>query len=158
MSRNPHMLDTPIEFLKGVGPQRAEVLQKELHIFSYRDLLELYPFRYVDKTQFYKINQLKDDLADVQIIGKIISLREEGTGRKKRLKAVFVDETSSMELVWFKGVSWIKKSLKRNEQIVVFGKPTLYKGVFSISHPEIETIEAYKKSLVTAMQLSLIHI
>ena len=152
MSRNPHMLDTPIEFLKGVGPQRAEVLQKELHIFSYRDLLELYPFRYIDKTQFYKINQLKDDLADVQIIGKICRLREEGTGRKKRLKAVFEDETSSMELVWFKGVSWIKKSLKRNEQIVVFGKPTLYKGVFSISHPEIETIEAYKKSLVTARQ------
>ena len=152
MSRNPNMLDTPIEFLKGVGPKRAEVLQKELHIFSYRDLLELYPFRYIDKTQFYKINQLKDDLADVQIIGKICRVREEGTGRKKRLKAVFEDETSSMELVWFKGVSWIKKSLKRNEQIVVFGKPTLYKGVFSISHPEIETIEAYKKSLVTAMQ------
>ena len=152
MSRNPHMLDTPIEFLKGVGPQRAEVLQKELHIFSYRDLLELYPFRYIDKTHFYKINQLKDDLADVQIIGKIIRLKEEGVGRKKRLKAVFEDETSSMELVWFKGVSWIKKSLKRNEQIVVFGKPTLYKGVFSISHPEIETIEAYKKSLVTSMQ------
>ena len=65
MSQNSHMLDTPIEFLKGVGPQRAEVLQKELHIFSYRDLLELYPFRYIDKTQFYKINQLKDDLADV---------------------------------------------------------------------------------------------
>jgi len=152
MSRNPHMLDTPIEFLKGVGPHRAEVLQKELHIFSYRDLLELYPFRYIDKTHFYKINQLKDDLADVQIIGKIIRLKEEGVGRKKRLKAVFEDETSSMELVWFKGVSWIKKSLKRNEQIVVFGKPTLYKGVFSISHPEIETIEAYKKSLVTSMQ------
>ena len=152
MSQNPHMLDTPIEFLKGVGPQRAEVLQKELHIFSYRDLLELYPFRYIDKTQFYKINQLKDDLADVQIIGKICRVREEGTGRKKRLKAIFEDETSSMELVWFKGVSWIKKSLKRNEQIVVFGKPTLYKGVFSISHPEIETIETYKKSLVTAMQ------
>lgn len=152
MSQNSHMLDTPIEFLKGVGPQRAEVLQKELHIFSYRDLLELYPFRYIDKTQFYKINQLKDDLTDVQVIGKIASFREEGTGRKKRLKAVFEDETSSMELVWFKGVSWIKKSLKRNEKIVVFGKPTLYKGVFSISHPEIETIEAYKKSLVTAMQ------
>ena len=152
MSLNAHMLDTPIEFLKGVGPQRAEVLQKEMHIFSYRDLLELYPFRYIDKTQFYKINQLKDDLADVQIIGKISRLREEGAGRKKRLKAVFEDETSSMELVWFKGVSWIKKSLKRNEQIVVFGKPTLYKGVFSISHPEIETIEAYKNSLITAMQ------
>ena len=81
------MLDTPIEFLKGVGPQRAEVLQKELHIFSYRDLLELYPFRYIDKTQFYKINQLKDDLADVQIIGKICRLRDEGTGTEKTIES-----------------------------------------------------------------------
>ena len=89
MSRNSHMLDTPIEFLKGVGPQRAEVLQKELHIFFYRDLLELYPFRYIDKTQFYKINQLKHDLADVQIIGKIIRVKEEGVGRKKRTPLIY---------------------------------------------------------------------
>ena len=152
MSQNPHMLDTPIEFLKGVGPQRAETLQKELHIFSYRDFLELYPFRYIDKTQFHKISQLRPDLADVQIVGKIVRIKEEGVGRKKRLKAIFEDETSSMELVWFKGASWIKKSLKVNEEIVVFGKPTLYKRTFSISHPEIETLAAYKKSLVTAMQ------
>ena len=152
MSQNSHMLDTPIEFLKGVGPQRAETLQKELHIFSYRDLLELYPFRYVDKTCFHKISQLRPDLADVQIVGKIVRIKEEGVGRKKRLKAIFEDETSSMELVWFKGVSWIKKSLKIQEEIVVFGKPTLFKRTFSISHPELETLEAHKKSLVTAMQ------
>jgi len=152
MSQNSHMLDTPIEFLKGVGPQRAETLQKELHIFSYRDLLELYPFRYVDKTCFHKISQLRPDLADVQIVGKIVRIKEEGVGRKKRLKAIFEDDTSSMELVWFKGVSWIKKSLKIQEEIVVFGKPTLFKRTFSISHPEIETLEAHKKSLVTAMQ------
>ena len=152
MSQNPHMLDTPIEFLKGVGPQRAETLQKELLIFSYRDFLELYPFRYIDKTQFHKISQLRPDLAEVQIVGKIVRIKEEGVGRKKRLKAIFEDDTSSMELVWFKGVSWIKKSLKVNEEIVVFGKPTLYKRTFSVSHPEIETLAAYKKSLVTAMQ------
>ena len=152
MSQNSHMLDTPIEFLKGVGPQRAETLQKELHIFSYRDLLELYPFRYVDKTCFHKISQLRPDLADVQIVGKIVRIKEEGVGRKKRLKAIFEDETSSMELVWFKGVSWIKKSLKIQEEIVVFGKPTLFKRTFSISHPELETLEAHKKSLVRAMQ------
>ena len=152
MSQNSHMLDTPIEFLKGVGPQRAETLQKELHIFSYRDLLELYPFRYVDKTCFHKISQLRPDLADVQIVGKIVRIKEEGVGRKKRLKAIFEDETSSMELVWFKGVSWIKKSLKIQEEIVVFGKPTLFNRTFSISHPELETLEAHKKSLVTAMQ------
>ena len=152
MSQNPHMLDTPIEFLKGVGPQRAETLQKELHVFRYRDLLELYPFRYIDKTRFHKISQLRHDLADVQIVGKIIRIKEEGVARKKRLKAVFEDETTSMELVWFKGASWVKKSLKVGEEIVVFGKPTLYNGTFSISHPEIESLEAHKKSLVTAMQ------
>lgn len=152
MASNPHMLDTPIEFLKGVGPQRAAVLQKELHVFRYRDLLELYPFRYIDKTRFYKIAQLQADLADVQIVGKIIRIKEEGLGHKKRLKAIFEDETSSMELVWFKGASWVKKNLAVGVELVVFGKPTLYNSTFSISHPEIETLEAHKKSLVTTMQ------
>lgn len=152
MSQNPHMLDTPIEFLKGVGPQRAETLQKELHIYRYRDLLELYPFRYIDKTCFHTISQLQPDLADVQIVGKIVRVKEEGVGRKKRLKAIFQDETSSMELVWFKAVSWMKKSLKVGEDLVVFGKPTLFNGTFSISHPEIETLQAYKQNLTTAMQ------
>jgi ATP-dependent DNA helicase RecG len=152
MSQNPHMLDTPIEFLKGVGPQRAETLQKELHIYRYRDLLELYPFRYIDKTCFHTISQLQPDLADVQIVGKIVRVKEEGAGRKKRLKAIFQDETSSMELVWFKAVSWMKKSLKVGEDLVVFGKPTLFNGTFSVSHPEIETLQAYKQNLTTAMQ------
>ena len=152
MSQNPHKLDTPIEFLKGVGPQRADLLKKELQIFRYRDLLELYPFRYIDKTQFHNISELSADLIDLQIMGKIIRISEEGVGRKKRLKAIFEDKTSSMELVWFKGVTWVKKSLNLNEEIVIFGKPTLYKGIYSISHPEIETLEAHQASLVTAMQ------
>lgn len=152
MAKNPHVLDTPIEFLKGVGPQRADLLQKELQVFRYRDLLELYPFRYIDKTKFYSISELVSDLSDVQIIGKIVRVTEEGVGRKKRLKAIFEDDTSSLELVWFKGISWVKKSLHINEDIVVFGKPTLYRNVFSISHPEIESLDNYKKSLVTAMQ------
>lgn len=152
MAQNPHVLDTPIEFLKGVGPQRAESLQKELAVFRYRDLLELYPFRYIDKTRFHTIFQLQTDLTDVQIKGKIVRIKEEGVARKKRLKAVFEDGTSSMELVWFKGVSWVKKSLKVGEELVVFGKPTFYNGSFSMSHPEIETLEAYKSSLVTSMQ------
>ena len=152
MAQNPHVLDTPIEFLKGVGPQRAESLQKELAVFRYRDLLELYPFRYIDKTRFHTISQLQTDLTDVQIKGKIVRVKEEGVARKKRLKAVFEDCTSSMELVWFKGVSWVKKSLKVGEELVIFGKPTLYNGSFSMSHPEIETLEAYKSSLVTSMQ------
>ena len=152
MASNPHMLDTPIEFLKGVGPLRAAVLQKELNIFRYRDLLELYPFRYIDKTRFHTISELQADLADVQILGKIVRIKEEGVGTKKRIKAVFQDETDSMDLVWFKGISWVKKSLTVGEEIVVFGKPTLYNSTFSISHPEIETLESHKKSLVSVMQ------
>lgn len=152
MSKNPHILDSPIEFLKGVGPLRAAVLQKELDVFRYRDLLELYPFRYIDKTQFYKISELQADLADVQIVGKIIRIKEEGVARKKRIKATFQDDTNTMDLVWFKGVSWVKKSLTVGEEIVVFGKPTLYNSTFSIAHPEIESLESHKKSLSTAMQ------
>ena len=152
MAANPHMLDTPIEFLKGVGPMRAEVLQKELHVFRYRDLLELYPFRYIDKTRFHTIEELRAELADVQIVGKIIRVKEEGIGRKKRLKATFQDASNTMDLVWFKGVSWVKKSINIGEEIVVFGKPTLYNSTFSVSHPEIESLESHKKSLTTAMQ------
>ncbi len=152
MAVNPHMLDTPIEFLKGVGPMRAEVLQKELHVFRYRDLLELYPFRYIDKTRFHTIEELRAELADVQIVGKIIRVKEEGIGRKKRLKATFQDASNTMDLVWFKGVSWVKKSINIGEEIVVFGKPTLYNSTFSVSHPEIESLESHKKSLTTAMQ------
>ena len=152
MSQKNHLLDTPIEFLKGVGPQRAEILQKELNVFSFRDLLEFYPFRYIDKTQFHKISELKSDLTDVQIVGKIVQVKVEGVGRKKRLKAIFEDETSRMELIWFKGVSWMKKSIQLQEEIVIFGKPTFYKGVCSISHPEMESLESQKQSLVHAMQ------
>ena len=152
MPNNPHILDSPIEFLKGVGPQRAETLQSELNIYRYRDLLELYPFRYIDKTCFHTISELQADLADIQIKGKIIRVKEEGVARKKRLKAIFEDETSSMELVWFKAVSWVKKSLKVGEDLVIFGKPTLFNGTYSISHPEIETAVAHKSSLVTSMQ------
>tara|TARA_B100001093_G_scaffold290477_1_gene277380 strand:+ start:6722 stop:8833 length:2112 start_codon:yes stop_codon:yes gene_type:complete len=149
---NPHKLDTPIEFLKGVGPQRADLLRKELNIFRFRDLIELYPYRYIDKTKFYKISELSTDFVDLQIIGKIINISEEGSGRNKRLKAIFKDDTSSMELVWFKGIAWIKKTLHLNEDIVIFGKPSIYKGVYSISHPEIETLQSHQSSMITAMQ------
>lgn len=146
------MLDTPIEFLKGVGPQRAELLQKELDVFRYRDLIDLYPFRYIDKSKYHKISELKPDVADVQIVGQIINLSEEGQLKKKRLKAVFSDGKSTMELVWFKRISWVRKSLKLRESYIVFGKPSLFNGLFSITHPEIETLEAHQKSLVNGLR------
>ncbi|MEM9337214.1 MAG: ATP-dependent DNA helicase RecG [Bacteroidota bacterium] len=130
--------DTPVEFLKGVGPQRAELLNKELKIFSFGDLLQHYPFRHEDRSTFYKVSELQPDLPYVQIIGKFRSFKTIGMGRKSRLVGVFGDETGSIELVWFKGVQWIQKSLSIGINYVVFGKANLFNGKLNIAHPEIE--------------------
>ncbi|REJ81665.1 MAG: ATP-dependent DNA helicase RecG [Bacteroidetes bacterium] len=133
--------DTPIEFLKGVGPQRAELLRKELGIFNFGDLLTYYPFRYVDRTRYYKCSEAHADLPYVQIRGQIKSLAVQGAGRKKILKAVFADETGSVELKWFQGLKWISSSLKLNRDYVLFGKPNEYQGQINVIHPELEDPE-----------------
>lgn len=135
------LLKTPIEYLKGVGPQRADLLKKELGIFYYEDLLTTYPFRYVDKSKYYKVNEIANVQAEVQIVGKIKDIKEVGSPRKKRLTATFYDETGSIELVWFKGVRWIKPTLKENTDYVLFGKPSLFNNKFNIAHPELEPKE-----------------
>lgn len=131
-------LHTPIEYLKGVGPQRASVLKKEFEIFTYQDLLQHYPFRYIDRTRFYKVKELNPDLAHVQVLGRVISKETVGDKFKKRLVAQLKDETGTLELVWFQRVSWVEKTLVDGSVYVVFGKPTLFNGRMSISHPEIE--------------------
>jgi len=135
---NPNFLQTPIAYLKGVGPNRADVLKAELDIETYRDLLHLFPNRYLDRTSYYKINQLQPSGADVQVVGKIIHLKMVEQKRGKRLVATFVDETGQMELVWFRGHKWIKENLKLNEPYVVFGKVNKYGSTFSMPHPEME--------------------
>lgn len=152
MSSN-NLLLTPIEYLKGVGPSRGELLRKELGIHKYADLLNLYPNRYIDRTRYYKINELQNNIAEVQIIGKIINVKtvEFAKGRK-RLVATFVDETGQMELVWFQGHKWIRESLKINEVIVVFGKCSSFNGVYNMPHPEIELWSEHQQSLRSAMQ------
>ena len=105
-------LYTEIEYLKGVGPKRAESLQKELNIFTFKDLLNHFPFRYVDKTKFYKVKEIQSDTTYIQTKGEIRNLREAGSGRSKRLIADLIDSTGSIELVWFKGTKWIKNSIK----------------------------------------------
>lgn len=130
--------DKPIEFLKGVGPQRAESLNKELQIFTFGDLLQHYPFRHEDRSKFYKINELQPDLPYVQTIGQFKSFKTIGGRRKSRLVGTFGDETGSIELVWFKGIPWIKKSLSIGVNYVVFGKANLFNGKINIAHPEIE--------------------
>jgi len=149
---NSNFLQTPIDYLKGVGPNRAELLRKELGIHTYQDLINLFPNRYIDRTQFYKINQLQRNNADVQIIGKIIDVKEVPQKRGKRLVARFQDETGEMELVWFRGHKWIRESLKFDKDYVIFGKPNWFNGKFNMPHPEMELLEDYKKNLRSAMQ------
>ena len=146
------MLQTPIDYLKGVGPNRADLLRKELGIHTYQDLINLFPNRYLDRTKYYKINQLQRNNADVQIIGEIVSLKEVAQKRGKRLVATFKDDTGTMELVWFRGQKWIRESLKLNKPYVVFGKVNWFNGVFSLPHPDMEFLEEHEKNLRSAMQ------
>lgn len=145
-------LDTPIEYLKGVGPPRADLLKKELQIFTFGDLLTFYPFRYVDRTKFYKVKEIKEELPYVQLRGKIVSMRTEGKPRAQRLIVLFADTSGSIELVWFQGVKWIAEKLKKGPEYVVFGKPNLYKNTFNIPHPEIEEVSDENTKLASALQ------
>ena len=145
-------LQTPIDYLKGVGPNRADLLRKELGIHTYQDLINLFPNRYIDRTQYYKINQLQRNNADVQVIGEITNLKDVGEGRAKRLVATFKDDTGVMELVWFRGQKWIRESIKLGKPYVIFGKTNWFNGVFNIPHPEMEFLEEHEKNLRSAMQ------
>ena len=146
------VLSTPIAYLKGVGPKRAEVLQKEMGIHTYNDLLHYFPFRYVDKSKYYTISEIHSDLPYVQLVGKIIRVEEVGAIRAKRLVAYLQDETGILELVWFKGAKWIKNSIKGNTDYVVFGKPNLFNGKINMAHPEMETVEEHKKGMGNSLQ------
>lgn len=132
------IFNTPIEYLKGVGPQRAEVLKKELGIFIYQDLLYYYPFRYIDKTRYYKINEIYPDYPLIQILVRLKSFEVIGEKHTKRLVARVVDDTGELELVWFKGLRWVEKTLKPNQLYVVFGKPTFFNGKPQMAHPEMD--------------------
>jgi ATP-dependent DNA helicase RecG len=135
-----NFFDTSLEFIKGVGPQRAALLQKELKLFTFGDLIQYYPFRHEDRTQFYKVNEVNEDMPHVQLIGKITDFELIGVGFKKRLVGYFEDETGELELVWFQGINWVTKKIKPNTTYVVFGKPNRFGSKFSIAHPEIEPL------------------
>ncbi len=145
-------LNSPIDYLKGITPPRAALIKKELGIFTARDMLHFFPYRYLDRTEYLKINQLQNTNVEVQIIGKITHLKIAGQNRGKRLIATFTDDTGSMELVWFRGIKWIQNSLKINVPYVIFGKTTFFNGLFSMPHPEMELLEKHKTSLRSAMQ------
>lgn len=149
---NGNFLQTPIDYLKGIGANRASLLKKELGIFRFQDLLHLFPNRYLDRTQYYKINELQQTNSEVQIVGKIVHIKTVEQKRGKRLVATFTDETGSMELVWFRGIQWIQKSLKINVPYVIFGKTNFFNGAFSMPHPEMELLEEHQQKIRSAMQ------
>tara|TARA_R110002049_G_scaffold140124_1_gene301097 strand:- start:543 stop:2642 length:2100 start_codon:yes stop_codon:yes gene_type:complete len=149
---NSNVLQTPIVYLKGVGPNRAETLQSELGIHTYQDLINLFPNRYIDKTQYYKIGQLQRTSSDVQIVGKIVNIKTVEQKKGKRLVAKFIDDTGEMELVWFRGQKWIRENLKLNIPYVIFGKVNWFNGTFSMPHPEMELWEDHEKGLKIYMQ------
>ncbi len=132
------ILESPIEFLKGVGPQRGELMRQELEISTFEDLLYHFPYRYFDRTKLTKIADINANTEYAQIAGTLININEEGTGRKKRLVATLYDDTGRIDLLWFQGAQWMAKNLKENERYIVFGKVSLYSGYYNIAHPEIE--------------------
>lgn len=144
-------LQQDIQFLPGVGPKRAELLREELDIHKVEDLLNYYPYRYVDRSRFYKIAEVSSDMPFIQIKGKIHGYAAVGKGRGKRLVADFRDESGRMDLVWFKGAKWIPENYPLGKELVVFGRPSVYNRKVNVVHPELEDPEK-KHALSSRLQ------
>lgn len=140
ISNSTHILASPIEYLKGVGPQRADLLKKELGIFTFRDLLECYPYRHIDRTQVNLIRDITPAAEFVQVSGKLISKLQIGEKKGKRLVCELRDSTGVIELVWFQGITWIEKMLTVGDNYLAFGRASFFQGIPQITHPEIEII------------------
>ena len=145
-------LETKVEFLKGVGPRKAELLARELNISTFADLITYYPFRYVDRSRFYTVSQINDESAYVQLRGKITGVQLLGTGHATRLSATFRDASGSIELIWFQGIKWVKDKFGADEEYVIFGKPSLFNGRYNISHPEVETWAMHSTQAADTLQ------
>jgi ATP-dependent DNA helicase RecG len=133
-----NFLDTPIEFLKGVGPARGGLLNSELKIFTFGDLLTTFPFRYVDRSKFYKISDISEDLTFIQLKARLIRVQMVGAQRQQRLIATVADDSGEVELVWFQGTKWVLEMLSARQEYLIFGKPVLFNGKWNIPHPEME--------------------
>ena len=143
-----HILSTPIEYLKGVGPIRSELLKKELNIFTYEDLLLHFPFRYVDKSNIHLISQINDSFPHVQFRGRIKKIEEKGNKRSKRLIAYFQDSSGVIELIWFKSIRWIKQNLDLDKEYIVFGKPSFFSGKPNLVHPDLDVMDGIKEDFM----------
>ena len=145
-------LHNDIQFLKGLGPKRAELLNTELNIFTFNDLLHHYPFRYIDRSKFYKVKELNESLQNVQLKGIIRNFKTKGSKYKQVLTADFSDETGIIELIWFKGTKWIMQNLVSGKEYIIFGKPARYGRKINIAHPEIDSLEDAKKKMTSQLQ------
>lgn len=135
------ILSQDIKYLTGVGPKRKEILEKELQISTWGDLLEYYPYKYVDRSRIYRIGELRGDLPFVQLKGKILSFEEFAMGaHRKRVVAHFSDGTGVVDLVWFRGAQYVYKTYKVNEEYIVFGRPSIYGGRYQFAHPDIDKV------------------
>ncbi|NOZ34355.1 MAG: ATP-dependent DNA helicase RecG [Chlorobi bacterium] len=145
-------LTKDIQFIKGVGPKRAELLNNELNIFTVKDLLYHFPFRYIDRTKFYKVAEINSDFPNIQSKGIISNFQTKGHGRKIYLTAEFSDETGKIELIWFKGANRIKENLTSGKEYIIFGKPARYGRKLNIAHPEIDSPETFTKRISSSLQ------
>jgi len=134
------ILNSDLTYLKGVGPKRAAILDSELHIRTYEQMLSYYPFRYIDRTQFHKIAEIQINETAVQLRARLLKFEVIGKGRAMRLSATVQDETGTLELVWFRGINWIKSKLIPQKEYLVYGKPSKFGHKVSITHPEIEQV------------------
>ncbi len=136
----PNFFDTRVEYLKGVGTSRALLLNTELQIFTYGDLIQYYPFRYEDRTKFHQVTDLYDGMDSAQIKGRLRFVEKIGEGHKARLSGQFSDGSGTMELTWFQGVTFLEKNLRAGAEYVIYGKPAFFNGRPQMQHPEMELL------------------
>lgn len=142
------IFETHIMYLKGVGPKKAKLLTEELDIHTFGDLLNYYPFRYVDKSKIFKVKDITSDNVWFQLKGTVSNIKSVGDKRTKYITAVFQDDTGSVELIWFRGLSWIKSRFEPGKEYLIFGKPSVFKNRFNFVHPEVEDYEKIEGNIV----------
>ena len=145
MNKPTHFLDSPVEYIKGIGPAKADLLKTELGIFTFKDLLFAYPFRYIDRSVITPIKNIRDDGNPVQVKGKLSRLSISGPKFQKRISAAITDETGSLSLIWFQGASWLENVLKPCEEYLMYGKVTYSGFKFTMAHPEMELVSEIKR-------------
>ena len=145
MNKPTHFLDSPVEYIKGIGPAKADLLKTELGIFTFKDLLFAYPFRYIDRSVITPIKNIRDDGNPVQVKGKLSRLSISGPKFQKRISAAITDETGSLSLIWFQGASWLENVLKPGEEYLMYGKVTYSGFKFTMAHPEMELVSEIKR-------------